>query len=180
MSASVVAVEGVCLTIEVTVGAKVSPVIVSVLLAMLLSEVAFVNVFAATDIVEDRLWVFVVGVNIDVNTFKSPVAVMEDREPPLIVMSLSVKFVGTSLKVRVRFAVSPDFTVALSLVMVRVGLLLTVTLIASSYVLPAASVVFTLTDFAPTAREDGVLACRFAPLIVKLALSVSPVPATMA
>ncbi len=101
MSASVVAVEGVCLTIEVTVGAKVSPVIVSVLLAMLLSEVAFVNVFAATDIVEDRLWVFVVGVNIDVNTFKSPVAVMEDREPPLIVMSLSVKFVGTSLKVRV-------------------------------------------------------------------------------
>ena len=45
---------------------------------------------------------------------------------------------------------------------------------------PAASVVFTLTDFAPTARDDGVLACRFAPLIVKLALSVSPVPVTRA
>ena len=55
MFASVVAVEGVCLTIEVTVGARVSPVIVRVLLARLLSEVAFVNVFAATEIDDDRL-----------------------------------------------------------------------------------------------------------------------------
>lgn len=34
---------------------------------------------------------------------------MADREPPLIVMSLSVKPVGIALKVRVMLAVSLDF-----------------------------------------------------------------------
>ncbi len=155
------AVDGVCLTIEVTVGARVSPVIVRVLLTRLLSA-PFVNVFAATDNDDDRLWVFVVGVNIDVNTFGSAVAAMVDREPPLIVMSLSVKPVGIALKVRVMLAVSPDFIVALSLVRVRVGLTTAASLKSTTRLLVVAPVTI---DALPPAKSP------FAKVTVRLLMS---------
>ena len=123
-----------------TVGITVSTVIESCVTAALLLPAASVKVLAWTLMVAG---VVLLLAGVKVAEYEVPDPVKADSVPPATVTSVEAKSVEDSLRVKVRFAVSPDFREDLSEVITRFGI--TVSTVIESWeaaelLLPAASV----------------------------------------